>query len=85
MNRLEFEGYEEGTGEWYIDTSSDFKRVFIRGPMDGEMEIDYDDVDHNQVAMEIIVLVEILRKYWPVIIPRAPYDFGYKEPSNDRP
>ena len=40
------------------------KSVFVDGPMDMAIEIDYDDVDHEIIDLEMENLVKILNEHW---------------------
>lgn len=44
--------------------SPDEKRIFIEGPFELEIEIDYDDVQHRAVDRDVKQLLEILEEYW---------------------
>jgi hypothetical protein len=40
------------------------KSIYIVGPMASAIELDHDDVDHDQVQKEAKALVELLNKHW---------------------
>jgi hypothetical protein len=40
------------------------KSIFIDGPFNLSLEIDHDDVDHDQVEKEAQALVDLLNKHW---------------------
>lgn len=44
--------------------SMDRKRLFVQGPCEMSIEIDYDDVDHETVDREVFKLLDLLNKRW---------------------
>lgn len=44
--------------------SGDGKRIFIYGPISLTIEIDNDDVNHEEVKRDTYKLLRMLEKYW---------------------
>ena len=51
-------------GEWIAQTKGDGKRIYIDGPSNLEIQIDFDDVNHDDVETDTKQLIDLLAEQW---------------------